>query len=124
MNRKTFERAREIADASGLLAKAASISEARGLTGAAAAEHAAGLYLKGVDQVADSINSGAEAVRERVFAILDHPAAQADYNEAKRLALETDLSADAAIAELQRIQTEATIERAGEILGNGGNDDG
>ena len=63
---------------------------------------------------------GEQAVRDRVFAILDHPAAQADYDEAKRLALETDLSANDAIAELQRIETEATIKRAGEILGAGG----
>ena len=58
-----------------------------------------------------------QEVRQRVRAIVTHPAAQADYEEAKRLALETDLSADDAIAELQRIETEATIKRAGEILG-------
>lgn len=67
---------------------------------------------------------GRQEARQRVLAILDHPAAQADYDEAKRLALETEMPADEAIAELQRIETEATIKRAGEILGAGGKDHG
>ena len=121
MNRRTFERAREVADASGLLAKAASISEARGLTGAAAVEHAAGLYLNAVDQVAASIDSGADQERARIFAILDHPAARADYEEAKRLALETDTPVDAAVESLQAKQTEAAVARASEILGGSDN---
>ena len=65
-----------------------------------------------------------QEVRQRVKAIVTHPAAQANYEEAKRLALETDLPAEQAIERLQARQTDATIKRAGEILGNGGNDNG
>ena len=58
---------------------------------------------------------GRQAVRDRCRTILEHPAADADYEEAKRLALETDLSADEAIERLQARQADAVIERAREI---------
>ena len=63
---------------------------------------------------------GVQAVRDRCRAILEHPAADADYEEAKRLALETDMPADKAIKQLQARQTEAVIERAREITEAGG----
>ena len=56
-----------------------------------------------------------QEVRDRARAILEHPAAEADYEFAKRLALETDLPAAEAIGQLQARQTEHVIERAREI---------
>ena len=63
---------------------------------------------------------GQQDTRERVFAILDHPAAQSDYCEAKRLALETDMPAGEVIEHLQAREAEAVIERAREITEAGG----
>lgn len=119
---ETFTRAREIADAAGTLAKAASISAARGLTGAAAIEHAAGLYLAVVDQYAADMIQAATAERQRAKTILKHPAAATNPGLARKLALETGLSADDAIARLKSgkhlgVETEEPDDAADLILG-------
>lgn len=125
MNRETFfERAREMADGSGLLGKAAAISAARGLNGAAAVEHAAGLYLAAVDQMADDLEAGAKSERERVMAIINSDAAAQRPGMARILALKSDLTAEQAIEKLQRatlrsVQTEDDSEAAAFILGAG-----
>lgn len=100
-------KAREIADASGTLAKAAEMSERRGLTGKAAAEHAAGLYLAVVDQMAEDLAAEASSERARVRSILSHPAAAQRPSMARRLALDSNTSAAEAITQLESSQLRA-----------------
>lgn len=128
MNRDTFARAREIADASGLLGKAASISAGRGLTGSAAVEHAAGLYLAAVDQMAVDLQAGADAERERVDAILSCDGAAQRPGMARKLALQSDLTAAQAIEKLQgatlrSVPAEDDAEAAANFILGAGHDD-
>ena len=128
MNRETFTRAREIADASGLLGKAASISAGRGLTGAQAVEHAAGLYLAAVDQMAAELQAGADAERERVMTIINSDAAAQRPGMARKLALESNLTAAQAIERLQgatlrSVPADDDAEDAANFILGAGHDD-
>jgi len=71
MNRKTFARAYEVAEASGLLEKSASIAAGRGLTGGAAVKYAASAFIDGVNRLADELDNKAQAYADRVAAKLD-----------------------------------------------------
>ncbi len=102
-----IERARAIADSTGLLHKAAEISAARGLTGAAAVEHASGLYLAGVSQLAADLEAGAAAERVRIRAIMSSPSAAQRPGLARQLALETAVPAADAIKRLESSQLRA-----------------
>jgi len=71
MNRNTFARAYEVAEASGLLEKSASIAAGRGLTGAAAVKYAASAFIDDVNRLADELDNKAQAYADRVAAKLD-----------------------------------------------------
>mgnify|MGYP005844579979 CR=1 FL=1 len=128
MNQANFKRAREIADASKLMEKAAKISARDGLTGAAAAKLAAEIYLGAVDQMAEEMQSEAAAERERCRAIITSPAAAQRPGMARKLALESNLTAAQAIEKLKGATLKAvpadedTDAAANFILGAGHHD--
>ena len=130
MNQANFKRAREIADASKLMEKAAKISARDGLTGAAAAKLAAEIYLGAVDQMAEEMQSEAAAERARCAAIISSPAAAQRPGMARKLALQSDLTAEQAIERLQSAtlkavpaEAEDDAEAAAKYILGAGHDD-
>lgn len=109
MNQKLQEQAdqyaEEIMQRSNFTASVARMAEAKGLTGLAAIEYAAGLldacrqrfraeYLTAADDEC-------RKERARIRSILTSPAAQGQRDRARELAFKTDLTAEQAIAELR-----------------------
>ena len=124
MNQNTFRRAREVAEASGLLDKSASIAAGRGLTGAAAVKYAASSFMDGVERLAVEMDITAEADAERLVSKIE---AVAPSSEAKhelcRSAKAAGVDLETYIDQMQGQRDQKNNESAARFILGAGNDD-